>query len=167
VAQAQGEHVVPIQPLLLHLCIDRDLCTGISKAFSAVAQSAAAGAAVDAQALLRMCYPLVAPDAAARIARAPLSQRQIAAAVAAAAVAQQAVAAAASRAAEAPASASGGRKASAPGSLAAAAAASEAQLATLPPIKATQLMHGAACERVVALLLHRYKLKDVYIAAWL
>jgi hypothetical protein len=197
-AGEQPVDAVPVQALLLYLCPDRDLCAGITKAAAAATQSAAPAAALDADAVLRMCYPLVAPEQAAAIARAPVSRQQVAAAVAAAAAA--AIAATAAPRAPSPAPAAGthtggkggdaapagARRRSGPGNTAAggsespapasgaapaapaAAADTQQQQAPVPPaLTASQLMYGAACERIVTLLLHRYQLHDVFVGAWL
>lgn len=164
-------YVVPAQALLLYLCPDRDLYAGMTKAVSVVAQSALLGARVDTQGILKMCYPLVQPEQAAAVCKAPLTAQQIAAAVAVAAVAGTvppaigpAAAAAASTAGAKSSGGSGGagtRKPSTPGTAAdAQAAASDAEPASIKP---SQLMYSAATERVLTLLLHRYQWVDVFV----
>lgn len=167
--------------MLLYLCPDRDLYQGITKAVAAVTHSAAIGTAtVNAATVVQMCYPLLSPELAGPIQRAPLTAVQISAAVSAAAAsamtadgqaqAPTTAAAAGSGQHTAPSGASGsgsGAVAQAAAQQAAAAAATAAAAAVAQPatIKASQLMYSAACERVVTLLLHRYQWKDVYIAA--
>lgn len=168
--------VVPAKVVLLYLCLDRDLYAGIVKAMSAVTQTALPGAMVDTQGVLSMCYPLIRPEQAAQVCRAPLTAQQIAAAVAAAAAAGAAPVPPSAPAATASAagggkgggSGAGSRKPSCPGaSTAAVADAPAAAGETAVQLKASQLMYGAACERIVTLLLHRYQWVDVYVNALL
>jgi hypothetical protein len=175
-ADGDAVYVVPAETLLLYLCADRDLYAGISKAMSVVAQTAGAGAKVDAQGVLRMCYPLIQPAQAALVCRAPLSAQQVAAAVTAATAAGTAsqpapvsVPAAASTTGGkggGGSGAAGSRKPSCPGGPppAAADAASEAVPPSLTP---SQLMYSAPCERIVTLLLSKYQWQDVYVNALL
>lgn len=166
--------VVPAQAVLLYLCLDRDLYAGIVKSMSAVTQTALPGAMVDAQGVLSMCYPLIRPEQAAQVCRAPLTAQQIAAAVAAAAAAgavppsAPVATASAAGGGKGGGSGAGSRKPSCPGaSTAAVADASAAAGETAVQLKASQLMYDAACERVVTLLLHRYQWVDVYVNALL
>jgi hypothetical protein len=158
-------YVVPSQALLLYLCPDRDLYAGMAKAVSVVVQSALPGATVDTQGILKVCYPLVQPEQAAAVCKAPLTAQQIAAAVAAAAAAAPTAGAKSSGGA----GGAGGRKPSTPGTAAAAAAEAQAAAVNAEPasIKPSQLMYSAATERVVTLLLHRYQWVDVFISALL
>lgn len=155
--------------VLLYLCSDRDLYLGISKAVAGVAACAAPGAAVDAAAVVRMCYPLLTVEQAMPIQRAPLTPAQITAAVAAATAADTAATAAAPAPAP-PASGGHGATASHSGGGQAAAAAAAAcsaagQGLSGSGIKASQLMYSAPCERIVTLMLQRYQWKDLFIAA--
>jgi hypothetical protein len=175
-ADGEAVYVVPAEALLLYLCADRDLYAGISKAMSVVAQTAGAGAKVDAQGVLRMCYPLIQPAQAALVCRAPLSAQQVVAAVAAAAAAGTAnqptpvaVPAAASTTGGKGASGSGTagcRKPSCPGGPPAAAADATSE-AVPPSLTASQLMYSAPCERIVTLLLSKHQWQDVYVNALL
>jgi hypothetical protein len=176
---------------LLYCCPDRDLNCGVLKAAAAMAGSSnAASALLDTLAVVQMCYPLIPAEQAAPIQRAPISPAQIAAAVTAAAATTAtgappglagAVEAHVGKAAvvvvggqqvdsSAAAGSSSSRGTSAAGSSTAAssggggggAAAAVGQLAA---IKASQLLYGMACERLMTLLLHRYQWIDVFIAA--
>lgn len=156
---------VPWAALLLHLCADRDLAAGVSKAVAVVARSASPAAMVNAAGVLQLCYPLLKPEQVAPLQRAPLSGAQIAAAVAAAAGEGSRAAAAAALPLQAPvgrASAGGGGANQQP-----AAPAPPAAPAGPPAIKAAQLLYSAPCERLATLLLQRYQLSDVFIAAQL
>lgn len=172
---AGAAYVVPIQALLLYLCPDRDLFAGISKAVSVVTQAALPGGQVDAQGVLKMCYPLIQPEQAVSVCRAPLTAQQVAAAVAAAAVAGTVPPAVPAPAASSVAGGrdgggAAGRKGSCPGASVSTGGdhAQAAQAPAAPPsMKPSQLMYGAACERIVTLLLHRYQWVDVYVSALL
>lgn len=170
-AAEEVEYVLPVTALLLYLCADRDVYAGIAKAVSVVTQRAEPGTTVDAQGVLQLCYPLIQPDQAAPVCRAPLTAQQVAAAVAAAATAgapSPGTVAAPSAAAAGGKASSGGaasRKPSSPGY--AAAPDAQATEAVAPSIKPSQLMYSTACERIVTLSLHRYQWKDVYVAAML
>lgn len=144
-----------IDAVLLYICADRDLYQGITKAIAAVTASAAVGTVVDAPAVVRMCYPHLSPEQAAPIQRAPLSASQITAAVAAASAETN------------PAGAGGATVAPAASHSSSGAASAVNPQAAMPlaAVKPSQLMYGAACERVVTLLLQRYQWKDIYIAA--
>jgi hypothetical protein len=169
--------VVPAQAVLLYLCQDRDLYAGIVKAVSAVTQTALPGATLDTQGVLSMCYPLIQPEQAAQVCRAPLTAQQIAAAVAAAAAAgvapvppslPVATASTAGGGSKSTGGGTGSRKPSCPGASTAAVADASAAAGEAPvQLKASQLMYGAACERVVTLLLHRYQWIDVLVNALL
>ncbi|KAF8067189.1 SPEF2 [Scenedesmus sp. PABB004] len=117
------------------------------------------GARVDACGLLLHLCPdrdLYAGIAKAAAARAPLSAAQVESAVAAAA---------AEAAARAPGGGAGPSSAPGHGSAAVQLQAPAAPPAPPPRASASALMYSAATERLVALLLARYQLRDVFIAA--
>jgi len=158
VEQPPAQQQLPWESALLYLCCDRDLSRGVQKAVAAVTKSGAPSSAASIDQVARLCWPLLGPEAAAPLQGAPLTAAQVAAAV------RAAVAAGAQpeSAAGAPLATTAGRVSD--GAAAAAVAAAAAATADVS-IRAQQLMTSAACERVVRLLLRRYRLVDVYVSA--
>ncbi len=78
---AAGAPRVDLRAALLYLCADRDLESGVRKAFSVAANSIASNARVDAAQLHKVAYPL-GTEAGQGIHRCPLDQAALAEVVA-------------------------------------------------------------------------------------
>lgn len=150
--QQGGAPKLQWEAMLLYLCPDRDLSTGVQKALAAATRDASPSVLAPAAAVARMCWPLLGPAAGAPLQGAPLSEAQVAAAVRAA---EDAAAARAAPPAAAPAAGAG-----APAGLSAGAPAVRAA----GGVRAQDLLTSPACERMARLLLRRYLLADIYIA---
>jgi hypothetical protein len=135
------------QMLLLYLCVDQDQFAGIGKAIAAVTKSAASSKCyITPEQVQAIAYPMGGSKHLASIGRCVLSREEIAAAVHAAHACRV--------------SGSGSEGGMPPGRVN-----EQHVLAGDGAILPEHLMYGAACERVVTLLLGRYKWHDVYIAA--
>ena len=156
---------------LLHLCGDSDLYNGIAKAAAAVTRTADPSVALTAADVSVISYPLLQPEALAAAARAPVGRTEIAAAVSSAAAAGLQLRASSSPLSAVPttASRSSGTEGSGGGSSVAAGPQDDGDASTPPPpsIQLAQLFHSPSCERIMTMLLHRYRWHDVFLAACL
>lgn len=62
--------------LLLYLCTDRDVFSGIKKAFSVASNNIAGNARASAEQIFRVMYPF-GPDAGANVCRSPVSMESV------------------------------------------------------------------------------------------
>ena len=160
-ADVSAPPLLDFRAALLYLCSDRDMFTGIKKAFSVATASIAANARAEASQVLLVAYPLQGPilELAKQIGRAPFDLEGVQQVVSSIHESRRSAAAASS----APA---------APGtdvSRKSAAASSPPVIpgADVGPASVTseQLMYSAGGERLVVQLLHRYQWKDLYVAS--
>ena len=139
---------VDAQMLLLYLCVDQDQFAGIGKAVAAVTRSPLSGSSfITPEQVQAIAYPMGGSRQLASIGRYVLTDEEIAAAVCAAHACRAA--------------GGGAEGATIQGKV----MEQQAVAAGGSAIRPEHLMHGAACERLVTLLLGRYKWHDVYIAA--
>ena len=140
---------VDFKAALLYLCPDRDMFTGIKKAFSVATASIASNARADASQVLQVAYPLqgAALELAAQIGRMPFNLDGVQKVVSTIYESRKPAAVAGSRAATPQ------TTTSAPDAVAA-----------TPTISAEQLMYSAGGERLVVQLMQRYQWKDLYVA---
>jgi hypothetical protein len=154
---------IDFKAVLLYLCPDRDMFTGIKKAFSVATSSVASNARAVAGQVHAVAYPMhcaaATQELAAQLGRAPFDVESIKAVVETIFEGRKL-----KLAAQAPAAASAkGGKSAAPGPPAAEPDVTTSEAAAEPSVSAEQLMYSAGGERLVAQLLHRYQWKDIYV----
>lgn len=163
----EGAPQIDFKAVLLYLCSDRDMFTGIKKAFSVATSSVVSNARAVAEQVHTLAYPLqgAVMELAGQIGRAPFDLegvREVVGTIFESRKPKPAAAAEDSKGGKGGAKAKGGK--------ATATSAIPDPIPEVSPlndveasISAEQLMYSAGGEKLVAQLLHRYQWKDVYV----